>query len=290
MRTSFEQRLTTRYGDLTDTLRAAAEYIMHHPLDMATRPLRTVAQASGSSPAAFTRLSKALGYTGLDELREELRDKIDQRMGDFASRAQRLQEDHGAGKSDFMTAHLSACQTNLQTLPESVNLQLLDQAIDTLARARVVSLLGALGSTGVVEYMAYMANMFAGNWQLLGRMGASLGSGLANMTKDDALVVVTKPPFAPQVLRAVEIARNQGAYVVVITDTHACPALRHAQAGFVLPSASPHFYSSYVSTMFLVEVIIGKLVSHAGEKARLRIANVEDSNRLLSEVLDEDLV
>ncbi|WP_424944910.1 MurR/RpiR family transcriptional regulator [Aliiroseovarius crassostreae] len=288
MRTSFEQRLTAQYGDLTYTLRAVADYILHNPLDMATRPLRSVAQASGSSPAAFTRLSKALGYTGLDELREELREKIDQRMSNFASRAEKLQQDHGAGKPDFMAAHLAACQANLQSLPESIDPATLSQAVDVLARSRMVYLLGALGSTGIVEYMAYMANMCTGNWQLLGRMGASLGSGLTNMSDQDALVIVTKPPFAPQAIKAAEIARRQGAHVVVITDTHACPALRHAQFGFVLPSTSPHFYSSYVTTMFLVEVMIGKLVSRAGENARLRIANVEDSNRLLSEVLDED--
>lgn len=290
MRTTFEQRLAAQYGELTDTLRVTADFILKNPVDIATRPLRKVAKNSGASPAAFTRLSRALGYNGLDELREELRDKIDQSMGEFSSRAQRLQEDHGSGKPDFLTAHLAACQGNMKSLSSSIDMALMNTAVDQLCTARQVSLLGALGSTGVVEYMAYMANMCAGNWQLLGRMGASLASGLTDLTPEDVFIVVTKPPFAPHAIKAAEMARNQGAYVIVITDTHACPALRHAHAGFVVPTASPHFYSSYVSTIFFVEVMIGKLVSRAGEKARLRIANVEDSNRLLSEVLDEDIV
>ncbi len=282
--------MAVHYGDLSGTLRSAADYVLQNPFDLTTRPLRAVANDSGTSPAAFTRLSKALGYAGLDELREELRTKIGRRVGGFASRAEQLQNDHGDGKPDFLAAHLAACEANLRAIPDSIDPATLDRTIAALSDARTVYLLGALGSTGVVEYMAYMANLSAGNWQLLGRMGASLGSGLTTMNEQDALLIVTKPPFAPQAIKAAEIARQKGAYVVVITDTHTCPALRHAQSGFVVPSASPHFYSSYVATLFLVEVMIGKLVSRSGEKARLRIADVEDSNRLLSEVLDEDTI
>ncbi len=290
MNKTFEQRLAAHYGELTDTLQGAADFVLQNPVDMATRPLRAISKSSGRSPAAYTRLSRALGYDGLDDLREEFRQKLGQGIDNFADRAQRLQDDHGVGKSDFMAAHLSACQGNLNQLSESIDQGLLDQAVDVLCKARRVNLLGALGSTGIIEYMSYMANMCVENWQLLGRMGASLGSGLSNISSQDALIVVTKPPFAAHVIKAAEIARARGAYVIVITDVHSCPALGHAHAGFVVPTDSPHFYSSYVSTLFLAEVLIGKLVSRSGEKARLRIADVEDSNRLLSEVSDEETV
>ena len=73
---------------------------------------------------------------------------------------------------------------------------------------------------------------------------------------------------------------------MVITDSHACPALRHASAGFVVPSDSPHFYSSYVATLVLAEAMVGMLVSRAGPAARARIARVEESSRRLGETWD----
>lgn len=286
MSTTFEQRLAENYEQLSAKLRLAADYIAQNPVDAATRSLRTVAQDSGLAPATFSRLARALDYDDFEQLRDSLRDKIGQRVHSFADRADRLQQDHGKGPRGFFDAHAAACMSNLQRLHDDMDMELLEQAVDRLHRARTVMLVGALGSTGIVEYLAYMANFCAPNWQMASRMGASLGGGLVGLDSRDALVIVTKPPFATRAIRAAELAREQGVYVVVITDTYACPALRHASAGFVVPTDSPHFYSSYVATLFLAETMIGMLVSRAGPAARERIAQIEQRNHRLEEVWD----
>lgn len=284
MEPTFDQRLAASYDGLSETLRVAADYVVANPLETATRSLRAVSGESGVSPAAFTRLSQAMGYSGFHDLRDELRTKIGQTVNNFADRAQRLQENHPTDGKTFLNAHLGACQANLDQLAGQIDRDMLEQAVDVLVRARQVVLLGALGSTGIVEYLAYMASFCSDNWTLLSRMGSSMGSGLAALDERDALIIVTKPPFASRAIRAAEIARQRGVFVILITDTHSCPALPHASAWFIVPTESPHFYSSYVATLFLAETIIGMLVSRAGRTARKRIADVEKNNRLLSEV------
>ncbi|WP_432448960.1 MurR/RpiR family transcriptional regulator [Aliiroseovarius marinus] len=287
---AFEKRLTDHYGDLSETLQRAADFLRAHPVEVATRPLRQVAADCEVSPAAFSRLARALNYADFAEIRDELRQSIGRRVNNFADRAQRLQEDHAddhAGhKSGFFNAHLAACLGNLQSFSDTVDHEVLDAAVSRIGDARNVVLLGALGSTGVVEYLAYMASLCAGNWSMASRMGASLGGGLTGIDARDALIIVTKPPFAERSIRAAEMAREKGAYVVVITDTLGCPALKHASASFVVPTESPHFYSSYVVTVFLVETLIGLLVSRSGKGARDRISEVERANRILAEVWD----
>lgn len=286
MRGSFETRLTQKYDGLSGALRTAADYLAANMVDTATRPLRSVARESGISTAAFSRLARALDYDGFEELREEMRSKINHRVNNFADRAQALQQDHGAGPADFIDAHAAACQTNIAAFVDEVDRTALAAAVDRIAGARKVLLLGALGSTGVVEYLSYMANFCADNWQMASRMGASLGAGIAGLDARDVLIIVTKPPFASHAIRAAKLAQGQGVYVVLITDSYACPALKHAAARFIVPTQSPHFYSSYVVTMFLVETLIGILVSRSGETARARIAEVEGANRVLAEVWD----
>lgn len=281
---TFEARLTERYSDLSGTLRSAANYLADNPVDTATRTLRTVSRDSGISPAAFSRLARALEYDGFEELREEMRTKINERVNNFAQRAERLQNDHAA--SDFIDVHAAACQSNLQSFMDTLDRAMLNAAVDQIAAARKVLLLGALGSTGVVEYLSYMANFCADNWGMASRMGASLGGGIAGLDDRDVLIIVTKPPFAGRAIRAAQMAQSQGVYVVLITDTLGCPALKYASARFIVPTDSPHFYSSYVVTMFLVESLIGVLVSRSGPAARARIADVEDANRVLAEVWD----
>ena len=283
---TFEQRLAQKYEGLSPRLREAGDYVAENPVNTATRSLRSVASEAGLAPATFSRLARVLEYDSFEQVRELMRLKIDRRVNSFADRADRLLNDHESGSLDFFQSHQNACLANLEALSEEVDLGQLNATVDRLHRSRKVLVLGALGSTGIAEYMSYMANFLTDKWHMAGRMGASLGSGLTGLEKQDSLVIVTKPPFARKVLLAAEVAKQNGAYVVVLTDSRACPALRHADSGFLVKTESPHFYSSYVATVFLVETIIGMLASRVGPGAMARIAEVEDRNRRLEEVRD----
>ncbi|MCI2395149.1 MurR/RpiR family transcriptional regulator [Aliiroseovarius sediminis] len=284
MNKSFDQRLASAYADLSVALRSAADVLVADPLDVVTRPLRKVARNSGVSPASFSRLAKALGYADFEELREEMRAEIDRRVNNFAARAGQLQKQHGDGTDRFIDKHFTACQSNLSRAVASLNEKDLDRSVEVLVNARKVLLLGALGSTGIVEYMSYMANFCSDNWFLANRMGASLGGALSGMGEDDAFLIVTKPPFASNVIKAAKLAHQMGVNVIVITDTHACPALEYATISFVVTADSANFYSSYVTTLFLIETIIGMVVARSGAVAQERIAEVELRNRQLAEV------
>ncbi len=283
---SFEQRLAEKYDVLSRRLREAGDYVAENPVNTATRSLRSVATEAGLAPATFSRLARVLNYDSFEQVREVMRRKIDRRVNSFADKADRLQSDHKSGKLSFLGAHNQACQKNLQAVNQGIDEQQLIDTVDRLHKSRKVLIMGTLGSTGIAEYMSYMANFLMDNWIMAGRMGASLGSGLAGLDDHDALIIITKPPFARRSLLAAEVARQNGAFVVVITDSRACPALRHAQSSFLVETESPHFYSSYVATIFLVEAMIGMLASRLGPDAMNRIAEVESKNRRLGEVCD----
>ncbi|WP_276716040.1 MurR/RpiR family transcriptional regulator [Pseudooceanicola nitratireducens] len=284
MPTSFEQRLAAQYGNLSVALRQAADFLRANPVEIATRPLRTVSRDSGVSPAAFSRLARALDYDTFDDLREEFRAHLGKRVGNFADRAERLQKDHAEGEGDFFAAHLAASRAGLSELEAKIDRARLGEVADRLAAARRVLLQGALGSTGVVEYLAYMATFHSDTWSLASRMGASLGSSLIGLDARDALIVVTMPPFATRSIKAAQLAHERGVFVVVITDTPSCPALQYAAARFIVPTESPHFYSSYVVTMFLLETLMGMVVARSDSASKTRIAEVEAANKSLSEV------
>lgn len=252
-----------------------------NPVDTASRPLRSVAQESGIAPATFSRLAKALGYESFDALRESLRRRIGEQVHSFADRAHAIQ----VGDS-FAETHAAACCENLGALMRGMDIDKLNAAADRLHAARRVYLFGALGATGIVEYLSYLAHFCSDKWVLVGRQGSSLGGGLIDIGAEDALIVVTKPPFSSRARHAAELAHDQGAYVMTITDTLSCPTLQKSATTFIVPTESPHFYSSYVATLALLEILIGLVVGRAGPDARDRIAKVEQSNRRLDEVFD----
>lgn len=283
---SFEQQLAGRYASLSAKLKEAADFVVSNPIDVATRSLRTISKDANLSPATFSRMSTAVGYDSYEDLREILRLQIEQHGNRFSQRIEVLQERHAEGDQVFLKQHVLDCGANLEKLAASTDQAMLDMCVDRLHTARRVLVLGALGSTGVAEYLTYMASFIADNWSMAGRMGASLASGLVGMSDRDVLIILTKPPFASNAIHAAREAHQAGAFVIVITDTHTCPALAHASAHFFTSTDSQHFFSSYAATLALCEIMIGMLAGRSGATARARIEKVETSNRRLSEVWD----
>lgn len=286
MQRSFQQRLAENYTELSPRLREAGDYIVANPLDVATRSLRSAAHESHIAPASFSRLARALDYDSFEELRESMRDQIGQQVSTFAVRAEGLRQTLAESAHEFVRRAREECFHNLDIFIANLSTAQLEETADRLYRARKVVVLGALGSTGIAEYAGYMANFLGPNWMLAGRMGASIGSALCDLDARDALLVVTKPPYARASIRAAECAHAQGAYVVVITDGHACPALRHAQSGFIVPGESPNFFTSYVGTVFLIEALMALIARKSGPETTARIADIERHNRALDEVID----
>ncbi|MBO6508527.1 MAG: MurR/RpiR family transcriptional regulator [Roseibium sp.] len=273
--------ISAHYAELSDTLRIAADYIAENRVEIATRSLRAVATASGVSPASYTRLARAIGFADYEALREQARTELSRRRGDsLQDRARRLRSDPN---QPLLPRQVSACINNIRALVDDIDPEMLDAAVEQLARSRRIVLIGALASAGFTDYFAYLAKWFDDRWVVAGRNGATLGSTLAGVDAQDTVLVVSKHPYAHRSVRSAEVAAASGAKVIVLTDSHAFPGLQFADFHFIQRTESPHFFSSYAATLVLIETITGMLVARAGSDAEARIQQVDKHNRLLDE-------
>ena len=201
-------------------------------------------------------------------------------MGGMTDRVARLR---ATPPATVMDRQVAACMANIEDMKALNPHARVDEAVDLMLAARQVVLFGAFGSSGIVEYMAYLANYFAPNWTLAGRRGASLGASVSGLGPGDVLFVVTTAPHASRAVIAAEAASAQGAAVIVVTDTHTCPAVRHATVSFFVASDSPQFFSSYAATLVLMEGLIATLIARSPDDLTERIAGVDAGNRKLGE-------
>lgn len=279
---TLEDRVAKRYADLSAQLRKAADYVLANPLDIASRSLRTIGAESGVSPATFSRLSRALGYAGLEEMKEISRRSVDRSVASMSDRAEQLRQ--GAVSPHSMLQRQSAaCIANIESFVAKTDEARLQAAATDLRTARHVVLVGGLSSRGIAEYMGYLAQYFAPNWSLDGTFGGQI----ARLTPADAVFIVTKSPYAKRAVTAAQVARDRGAKVIVVTDSYKCPALSAATHGFVVPTDSPQFFSSYAVTLVLIESLIAMIVSESEEDAAAAIRQVEAQNQTLGEYWTE---
>ncbi|MEP1931116.1 MAG: MurR/RpiR family transcriptional regulator [Roseibium sp.] len=272
--------ISANYADLSETLRTAADYLADNQLEIATRSLRAIAAASGVSPASYTRLARAIGYSDYEALREQARTELGKRGNSLQDKARQLRNE---ADQPLLPRQASACIDNIRALVAETDQDQLEQVVERMAKARRIVLIGALASAGFTDYFAYLAKWFDERWIVAGRNGTTLGSALAGLNSDDCVLVLSKHPYAHRSVRAAELASANGATVIVLTDSHAFPGLQFADFHFIQRTESPHFFSSYAATLVLIETITGMLVARAGSEAEARIQEVDKQNRLLDE-------
>ena len=281
---SVTDRISQNYEGLSKTLKVAADFIISHPNDVASRSMRQIARLSDISPATYSRLAKALDYDSYEELRELYRESLDRGAMTFTEKARSLRAGKKSGEMEpFLLRQSAACASNLETQVKEIDLNQLENTIERLTNARRVLLVGALSSAALVEYFAYLASWFTDNWVVAGRNGVSFPAALSGMSAKDAVIILSKTPFARQSTNAARLAQKKGIDVFLITDSHTCPAASSASHTLIVPSASPQFFPSDVATMALIETMIGMLVARAGPDAENRIAEIEKMNQLLDQ-------
>jgi len=280
---SIQDRIGSHFDTLSPRLKLAARFVAEHPHKVAMRSLRQIASVSELSPPTFTRLARAVGCENYEELREICRHEATRRSQTFADKARMLQRrgSHDAHRElGALVRHQAAAAiANIETLLSTIDARKLDRAADILATSDRVLLVGLLSSTPFTDYAAYMASMAFLNWQVIGRAGMSMPAALFDTTRRDAVLVLTKSPYARRSIEAARIAKHAGARVIAITDGVHSPVIPLARLSFIVSTESPNFFPSHAATLVLFEALIGMVVRRSGKSAQARIATIEHVNR-----------
>ncbi|GBE44147.1 DNA-binding transcriptional regulator HexR [bacterium BMS3Bbin10] len=277
----------TRMDELSPKLRSAAEFVVAHPDEVATRTLRQVAKAAKLTPPTLSRLARALDCDTYEDLREICRGELKRRNRVLADKAQELLQlssgNGQAGKPGVFLVQARSAMENVQELMETIELDRLRAAADALANARKVVLLGATSGLAMVSYFRCMASMAFDNWRVAGADGAFWATEIAKLGPEDAVFFVSLRPYADQPVRAAQIAAETGAQIIAVTDSLKSPHARVATHCFIVETQSPQFFPSHVAPLVLIEGLMGMVVRRAGKQAAARIQSSESTGHVLQE-------
>ncbi len=278
---SVQASIAENYDQLSDALKLSADFIVSNGFEVATRSLRSIAAESDLSPSSFSRLARAIGFDDYEQLRDRAREELANSANQLTTKAQQLRDD---ADLPFLPRQVNACVSNIQSLLSDIKESELEAAVDSLAKAGKVTIIGSLSSAGFADYFAYLTGWFDNRWGVAGRNGMTLASSLTRLQKNDVAIVISKAPYAKRAILSTKIASERGATIILLTDSHAFPGIKHAKHVFIQKVESPQFFSSYAATLVLIETLTGMLLSRAGAKAINEIQHVVDLNKQLDEV------
>ncbi len=285
--TSIQSQVLPRLKGLSPKLRSAAEFVLAHPDEIATRTLRQVAKAADLTPPTFSRLARALDCETYDDLREICRGELKRRNQVLADKAQTLldmaSKKSPSDRSGVFFVQARSALDNIHGLMESVDLMKLEESAEDLAHARKVVLLGTTSALALVNYFSCMADMAFDHWQVAGANGAMWATQLSKLGASDVVFVVSLAPHGSLPVSAMQIARDAGAKIIAVTDNKEAPFIEVAHTCFIVDAQSPQFFPSHVVPLLLIEGLMGMIVRRVGQKAASSIRATEQTGHKLNE-------
>ena len=223
--------------------------------------LRSVAAQIDVAPPTMSRLARALGFHDYGALRETCRATTRHRHLSLAEKAKTLQAaGHGTPESErvpFAFQQSRAALDNIEAFLAELDVSDLRRAVDRIAKADRVVVFGALSVAPFARYFAYVADIAFDNWFCVGDTTASAAAQVAGMSNKSAVVALGMAPFAASTIKLTEMARERGASVLAITDDRGGPLALLADHVVLAPSESPQFFPSHISSLLVMEILIG---------------------------------
>ena len=253
-------------------LQQVGRFVAANDYDATTRSMRDLATAAGADPASFTRLAKALGYSGWDELRAALTEaRRPLQSSPFSGRAKARRLGPNADVT-LVSDKLAAEAAGLARIsPGSVA-----AAARALHAARRIWIAGFRSCRGVAELLNYQLRLFRPDEvQLVGGSGPE-DLDLGAFRPNEAVVVIGFVPYSmPSVLSA-RAARRAGATLIAIADAAAAPMAEGAEHLLLFEAASsPGFFPSLTGAIAIAQSLAAVTFALGGAGAKKRLEETE---------------
>lgn len=269
-------RIDASYASLSRQEQRAADYILDHLGDLAIYTATELAQNSGVSKATVSRLFRRLGFSNSQEVREHAR----------ALRSSGVPVGPSSRAGDALAAHLESERANLLRLAASVGGGRLERAVDLLAGAREVVVVGMRNSYPVALHLRQQLAQARQRVRVAPQPGQSLGEELAGLGADDVVVLVGFRRRPASFSSVVDVLEAHGVPVVLLADAQARRYAERAAVWLECPVDSEAAFDSYAAAMSAVALLASGVLGAAPRESRERIAAISTVYAELAEIED----
>lgn len=254
------QKIARLHADFSDRLRVIAEFALEHPTEMALGTVAEVAQRAKVQPSAIVRFANALGYSGFTEMQQVFRIRlVDNVVPSYKERITRMRRDGGFDDASKPRSVLSRFASegivSLESLQDRVSERDLKRAIDIMASARHIYVLGLGGSFPVAAHLTYVLRKSGRRVVMLDGLGSAILDQASQTTPEDALVAISFRTYNPDTAKVYPEIVARGVPTITITDSLLSPIVEGATVVFEIPDMPEPSLRTMVAPMCLAQTL-----------------------------------
>ena len=255
---TLDDQLRASLADLTPAERQLATHILSHYPVAALGSITQLAKAALVSTPTVVRLAQKLGYKGYPDFQMSLRGEVEAMLVTPLTKHDR--QAARAPDGHILNRFAEAVVSNLQATLNQIDHDDFDAAAVLLADpARKVFALGGRITHAMADYFASLMKVVRPGVTLWSDNSSTWPPAMLDVAPGDVLLVFDIRRYEIDVLQATEMAREQGAEVILITDRWVSPATVHARHTFCCHIEAPSAWDSNVVLMVLTETLVAAI-------------------------------
>lgn len=269
------EEIFARIGELSPAEKKVARALLASYPAAGLESAAALAKAAGTSTPTVLRLVTRLGIGGYPDFQRRLREEVTHHMSSPITRTEQATLD-GEGPA-LLPVVLAEKIALIEKLAVSVPLSEFDRAVQVLsAKPRQVSILGGYFSRYLAVMLAMQLDQVIANVDFVAEpLGHDIGK-LLKLSSGGVAVVLDFRRYELAAKQAADLAKTQGATLIVITDQGLSPAAENAD--IVLPvSVDGIPFDSFVGLLVLVEALVEAVLIATGERGLTRMKQWEET-------------
>ncbi len=272
----FAERLKTCLHQISPAEQRVAQYFLDNREEVLIASASTLAQQTGTSDATVVRTTKALGFSGMEELRRMLVEELRENPSP-ASRMARTLSEVGDGLASVLDMTLDIHQKSLDDLRRAITPDNFDSAVHSIVKARRVFIFGLGPSSAMADYFKVQLTRFGIEAQSLTQAGILLADGIQKFKKGDLLMIFAYGRVYRELDVLLDQADRAGLARILFSDTLGHRLRDRVDLVMAVARGRTDMLSMHTATLALIEAL---LVGVARKRPTETITNLEALNKV----------
>ena len=252
---SFEERIADRFGRMSPAEQRVARYFQDNRAEVLIASAAALAAKARTSDATVVRATKALGFSGLEDLRRTLADELRLSLSP-AERLTRTLGEVGGSPAAAFAMTLDIHLRSLETLRRSVSLEQFETAVDGIAGARRVVVFGLGPSAAIANYLVTQLIRFGLDAASLTNTGLLFADDLRKLREGDLVIMLAYGRVYTELAALLDDIGWRGLRSFLVTDTLAATLRNRVDLVLSVPRGHAEMLSMHTATLGFIEALL----------------------------------
>mgnify|MGYP002713129178 CR=1 FL=1 len=246
-----------------------SNFIERNLAELPFETAKSIAEHVGVSQMTVGRYLRRLGYDGLEELKQEMRQGSTRTAWQVKGKFDRLQDDIRQGR---LLAQLIKQQIDdLSHMYEITVSREWNAAIKALREADEVFVAAYQNVRGVAQYFAAQLSYARPKVQFVDGLNGTYAELLDGSSPNRLLVLTDVRRFASKAKRLADEARRVGVKVLLISDDACTWAKESSDIPIIMPGARGPVWDPATPMVAVFDLMIANLIVELGDRVNVRV-------------------